>query len=223
MRIPLHARAAISRTGIQKTASQSRSSARKWRASTSRAPIPSASACGSTASAEGDVADDCGDRRRCPPSSLTQKATYPQAYVLYTQQTLAGLLSGGSLIVRTRMSIRRSVAGAVRNAIRAVNPESAPTAADYGVGDGRVLGAAALPDGNSGKLCRAGTVAGGRGLYGVLSYMVTANRSQIGIRLALGASPATVFRMITRPRTGSGGRGRGVGHAWVSSPCGMCW
>ncbi len=35
------------------------------------------------------------------------------------------------------------------------------------------------------------------GLYGVLSYMVTANRAEIGIRLALGASPSAVFRMIT--------------------------
>jgi ABC-type antimicrobial peptide transport system permease subunit len=34
------------------------------------------------------------------------------------------------------------------------------------------------------------------GLYGVMSYMVTANRAQIGIRLALGAQPARVFRMV---------------------------
>jgi ABC-type antimicrobial peptide transport system permease subunit len=34
------------------------------------------------------------------------------------------------------------------------------------------------------------------GLYGVLSHMVTANRSQIGIRLALGASRGMIFRMI---------------------------
>src|SRR5262249_36583808 len=34
------------------------------------------------------------------------------------------------------------------------------------------------------------------GLYGVLSYMVTANRSQIGIRLALGAPRTLVFRMV---------------------------
>jgi ABC-type antimicrobial peptide transport system permease subunit len=34
------------------------------------------------------------------------------------------------------------------------------------------------------------------GLYGVLSHMVTANRSQIGIRLALGAPRALIFRMV---------------------------
>jgi putative ABC transport system permease protein len=35
------------------------------------------------------------------------------------------------------------------------------------------------------------------GLYGVLSYTVTTSRTEIGIRLALGARPSAVFRMIT--------------------------
>src|SRR5947199_1945695 len=35
------------------------------------------------------------------------------------------------------------------------------------------------------------------GLYGVLSYMVTTSRTQIGIRPALGARPSTMFQMIT--------------------------
>ena len=35
------------------------------------------------------------------------------------------------------------------------------------------------------------------GLYGVLSYMVTSNRAEIGIRVALGAQPREVFRMVT--------------------------
>ena len=34
------------------------------------------------------------------------------------------------------------------------------------------------------------------GLYGVLSHMVTANQSQIGIRLALGAPRGLIFRMV---------------------------
>jgi ABC-type antimicrobial peptide transport system permease subunit len=34
------------------------------------------------------------------------------------------------------------------------------------------------------------------GLYGVVSHLVTANRAQIGIRLALGAPRSLVFRMV---------------------------
>jgi ABC-type antimicrobial peptide transport system permease subunit len=35
------------------------------------------------------------------------------------------------------------------------------------------------------------------GLYGLMSYLVTANRAQIGIRLALRAQTARVFGMVT--------------------------
>ena len=36
----------------------------------------------------------------------------------------------------------------------------------------------------------------GVGLYGVLSYMVTVNQVSIGIRLALGAPPERIFRLV---------------------------
>ena len=36
------------------------------------------------------------------------------------------------------------------------------------------------------------------GLYGVLSYSVSTNRVELGIRMALGAQPGEVFRMVTR-------------------------
>ena len=86
--------------------------------------------------------------------------------------------------------------GAVRAAIRAVNPEAVPgTRTMESVMAARfskqrfqmeILGGFAV------LALLLATI----GLYGVLSHMVTANRSQIGIRLALGAPRALVFRMI---------------------------
>ena len=63
-----------------------------------------------------------GDTRQ---SSLTNSVGC-LAYVLYTQQTYRGLLADGNLVVRTKID-PGGVAGAVRSAIRAVNPDSAPT------------------------------------------------------------------------------------------------
>jgi ABC-type antimicrobial peptide transport system permease subunit len=36
------------------------------------------------------------------------------------------------------------------------------------------------------------------GIYGVLSYLVVRRRQEIGVRLALGATPSTIVRMVAR-------------------------
>lgn len=123
------------------------------------------------------------------------RAAFPQAYTCYTQQTWSPILDGGTLVVRTAPQ-PESVGGAVRAAIRAVNPEAVP-----GTRTMESVMAAALSKQRFqmeilGGFAVLALLLATIGLYGVLSHMVTANRSQIGIRLALGAPRALVFRMI---------------------------
>lgn len=49
------------------------------------------------------------------------------------------------------------------------------------------------------------------GLYGVLSYMVSSHRAEIGIRMALGARPAEVFGMVARRALGLSTAGIAIG------------
>lgn len=133
-----------------------------------------------------------GDVRQ---SSLTQKSVDSQAYVLYNQQTIAGLLSDGNLVVRTAVD-PASVAGAVRSAIRTVNPDSAPTPRTFNSVLAESLARQHFQMQILGGFALLALLLAAVGLYGVLSYIVTASRAQIGIRLALGAQPLTIFRHI---------------------------
>jgi putative ABC transport system permease protein len=140
-------------------------------------------------------------------SSLT-KSVDSLAYVLYTQQTYPGLLSDGSLVLRTRVD-PASVAGAVRSAIRVVNPDSAPTPRTMVSVLAESLARQRFQMETLGAFAALALVLAAVGLYGVLSYVVMASRTQIGIRLALGARPTTMFRMIT-------GRAMGLAAAGVA-------
>jgi len=127
--------------------------------------------------------------------SLT-KPTFPQAYVCYTQQDSAGFLAGGTLVLRTQVD-PASVAGAVRNAVRAVNPESVPTPRTMETVLADSVARQRFQMQILGTFAVLALLLAAVGLYGVLSYMVTTNRGEIGIRLALGAPQSAVFRMIT--------------------------
>ncbi len=121
--------------------------------------------------------------------------TYPLAYVCYTQQQNQSMLAAPTLVVRTQGE-PASFAAAITKEIRAVNPDAAPV--------GRTMDAVLSESLARQRFQMQTLIAFGVlalflatvGLYGVLSYMVTANRAQISIRLALGAHPASVFRMV---------------------------
>ena len=120
---------------------------------------------------------------------------FPQVYTCYTQQSLGGMLSGGTLVARTATQ-PGSAASAVRRVIRSVNPEAVP---DTRTMDSIVAASLAKQRFQMeilGGFAVLALALAAVGLYGVLTHMVAANRSEIGIRLALGASRALVFRMV---------------------------
>jgi putative ABC transport system permease protein len=123
------------------------------------------------------------------------RVPFPQAYTCYTQQTWGPILDGGALVVRTATE-PASLAGAVRTAIRAVNPEAVPRTRTMESIMAASLSKQRFQMEILGGFAVLALLLAVVGLYGVLSHMVTANRSQIGIRLALGAPLAMVFGMV---------------------------
>src|SRR5262249_40487661 len=106
-----------------------------------------------------------------------------------------GILTGGSLVVRTALE-PSALAGAVRTLIRSVNPEAAPAARTMNSVLSGSLSKQRFQMEILGAFAVLALLLAAVGLYGVLAHMVTANRAQIGIRLALGAPRSLVFRMI---------------------------
>ncbi|WP_321470585.1 ABC transporter permease [uncultured Paludibaculum sp.] len=129
-------------------------------------------------------------------AGLTQPAR-PEAYVCYSQIQMKGQLGSGNLMVRSKGDPRR-LAPALRTVIREVNPEAGVNfrTMDDVLADAtsrqrfqlQVLGAFAA----------LALILAAVGLYGVLSYTVTSNRAAIGVRIALGARPVEIFRMVAR-------------------------
>jgi putative ABC transport system permease protein len=115
-----------------------------------------------------------------------------QAYVCYTQ---ANRLLLPALMIRTPLD-PATLASAVRAAVGAVDRE---IAVDFKTMDAVMAESVARQRFQMqvlGGFAVLALLLAAVGLYGVLSYLVAASRGEIGIRLALGAQPVRVFRMI---------------------------
>jgi putative ABC transport system permease protein len=117
------------------------------------------------------------------------------AYIPYAQVQLQAQLGSGNLVVRTSGD-PVALAPAIRSALAAVNPDAA---ASFRTLDEVMAAATSRQRFEMQVLSTFAALAlllAAVGLYGVLAYAVVSSRAAIGIRLAVGATPSRIWRMI---------------------------
>jgi putative ABC transport system permease protein len=127
-------------------------------------------------------------------NGLTE-APPPQAYVCYTQVVIPAHVASTSLVVKSGLPLD-ALAPQIRRIIREVDPE---TAVAIRTMDSLLAAASARQRFQLQVLAGFAAFAlilAAVGLYGVLSYIVASSRPAFGIRLALGASPADILRVV---------------------------
>jgi predicted permease len=144
-------------------------------------------------------------------SGLT-KPEEPTAYVTHTQVPVPAQLLDENFVLRTAGDPSTIIA-AVRDRIRSADREAALKFETMDEVLSRSVARQRFQMQVLGGFAALALVLAAIGLYGVLSYMVTSNRAGIAIRMALGAQPGTIFRMITARALRLGALGVAIGLA----------
>jgi ABC-type antimicrobial peptide transport system permease subunit len=119
----------------------------------------------------------------------------PIVYLAWEQTT--DVDTGMDLIVRSRVSLS-ALTGSIKNAVASVNPAITLDFQTLHAQIGESLLQERLMALLSGFFGLLAAILATIGLYGVMSYMVSSRRSEIGIRVALGAGRKRVLGLILR-------------------------
>jgi putative ABC transport system permease protein len=101
------------------------------------------------------------------------------------------------LVVRSRLGPLATFR-ALRSAIASLDPELAPIEVDMTDHLHRALGDPRRWTAVVGAFAAAGVSLAALGIFGLLSYVVRQRRRELGVRLALGASPRALTRLVVR-------------------------
>ena len=124
------------------------------------------------------------------------RSAAPTAYISHTQVLFPQMLLDENLVARTAQD-PSTIVGTVRDRIHAADREAAVKFETMDEVLARSVARQRFQMQVLGGFAALALILAAIGLYGVLSYMVTSNRANIAIRMALGARPQAIFGMIT--------------------------